>query len=419
MEVKYETARPEDLDDVMDFGNYVFSHAHKPTDYPAILPKLYKREFFMDAIHYLAREDGKIKAAVGGYPLEMEFSLDDQSGASLTLPGRGIGMVSVHPYSRSKGYMKELMKRALDDMRRDGIVFSCLSGRRQRYEYFGYTPVGCVYVFTCSEENIRHTLGPQWSAKIGAAPQDGQLSLRSVGPDDSALLDKIQAIHEAKPARIRRKRDRLYETLSSWSARVLAVMEGDRFIGYLVYKANRKEHSISEINLNDLSRLPEALGIFLRNGRAVGMEGSVEVSAAPHELGKIAALSRFAEDYTGNWAYHFQVFDYKRFVEPFMVLKARDQALADGSCVLRIEDSPPLLLSVTGGIPSVTEQLSTTQLPTAQLPTATAEVSLSRLDALHFLFSPLAAGVFPAIGKSVFLRSLLPLPLFFENADGV
>ena len=407
METKYGTARPEDFDDVMDFGNYVFSHAHRSIDFPSILPKLYKREFFNDAIHYIAREDGKIKAAVGAYPLEWEFP----GPAGLVLPGRGIGMVSVHPYARSRGYMKELMKRALDDMRRDGMVFSCLSGQRQRYEYFGFTPAGSAYSFNCEEGNIRHTLGPDRSAKLAS----GRLSFKSVGPGDKDLLDSIQALHEAKPARLRRQRDRLYEILSSWRARILAVMEGDFFAGYLIYKTNGTEHEITEINLTDLSLLPEVLGLFLHNGKAAGMKDSVKVGAGPHETEKIAALSRFAEDYTENWAYHFQVFDYRRFVEPFMKLKARDRALADGSVVLRIEGSPPLLLSVAQGVPSAATQPSVVTQPLV----ATTELSLSRLDALHFLFSPLAVQTFPAIKESVFLRSLLPLPLFFESADGI
>ncbi|MCL2319948.1 MAG: GNAT family N-acetyltransferase, partial [Treponema sp.] len=259
MDVRYEKARTEDYDEVIDLANYVFSHDHRPHDFPAMLPKLYKREYFTDNIHYAAREGGKIRAVVGAYPLELEFP-----GQSIS--GRGIGMVSVHPYSRSRGYMKELMKMALDDMRHDGVVFSCLSGRRQRYEYFGYGLAGSVWAFTCGEDNIRHTLGPQWSSG---------LSLRSVGPGDAALLDEIYALHQAKIARCKRRRDRLYEILSSWKAHVFAVTEGSRFEGYFISSnaTSGEDREISEINLLDFSRLPEVLGLFLR--QAPGMQGSL------------------------------------------------------------------------------------------------------------------------------------------------
>jgi predicted acetyltransferase len=45
-----------------------------------------------------------------------------------TLPERGIGMVSVHPYARSCSHMKTLMNIALEDMQQDGLVFSCPVG---------------------------------------------------------------------------------------------------------------------------------------------------------------------------------------------------------------------------------------------------------------------------------------------------
>jgi len=49
----------------------------------SLLPKLYTREYFMEGVHYLVREGGKIKAAVGAYPLKIEFS------GGLSIPGRG------------------------------------------------------------------------------------------------------------------------------------------------------------------------------------------------------------------------------------------------------------------------------------------------------------------------------------------
>jgi len=397
VEALFDTARPEDYDEVMDLGNYVFSHDRRPHDFPSMLPKLYRREYFMDGIHYLAREGGKIRAMVGAYPLKWEFSGPDLP--SVTLPGRGIGMVSVHPYSRSRGYMKELMNMALCGMRRDGIVFSCLGGRRQRYEYFGFTPLGTTYTFTCNGDNIRHTLGPQWSTG---------LSLKPVGPADNALLDQIQSLHEKKDSRLYRQRDRLFETLSSWNAQVLGVMDGDRFEGYLICRAG-DECAISEINLRDLSRLAEVIALCVRREQAFGRQGPVQITVGPHETEKIAVLSRFAETYTQNPSYQFAVFDYPRFIEPFLKLRAQERKLTDGAVVLEIEGGPRLRIAVERGAASITE--TTVQSP--------AELRLTNLEALHFLFSPLAAHTVPAIGKSAFLQSLLPLPLYFENADAI
>jgi hypothetical protein len=308
-------------------------------------------------------------------------------------------MVSVHPYSRSKGYMKVLMNMALEDMRRDGMVWSCLGGQRQRYEYFGYTPAGGAYSFNCGEANIRHTLGPDW--KSG-------LSLRLLSPGDGAFRDRIAALHGAKPSRIRRSRDRLFDILSTWRAEVYAVSEGERFEGYLLHQGGWSGGSaIGEINLNDLNRLPEVIGLFLRRQREMGGQGSVRVSAGPQEGEKLAALGRFAEDYTQSPAYQFAVFDYRRFIEPFLRLRARQRKLAEGALVLQIRGGPRLRLEVSGGEASAAES--------AEAP----DLSLGGGEALRFLFSPPDLFTGPVIGERPFLQSLLPLPLFFEHADGV
>jgi len=289
------------------------------------------------------------------------------------------------------------MDKAMDDMRRDGIVFSCLSGNRQRYEYFGFIPTGNAYSFMVNEGNIKHTLGRDW--KTG-------LSLKHVEPGDETLLDQIQSLHEAKAVRFNRRREKLLDILSSWKAKVFAITEGNNFIGYFLYKTGKTgECEITEINLHDLSRLPEALGLFLRQNRSINMKDYVLVTAGSHEKEKIIALARFAEKYTQAPAYHIAVFDYTRFIGFFLKLISSERNLAEGSFIIKIEDGAALRLSVQQGVASVAE----TETP--------ADLCLSTSEALCFLFSPLAAKTIPAIEKNIFLQSLLPLPLSFEDAD--
>ena len=394
MEYYLEIARPQDYDDVIDFANYVFSHDQKPHDFPAMLPKLYKREYFMDGIHYLIREDTKIKAAVGAYPIEWEFP-------GMSIHGRGIGMVSVHPYSRGKGYMTELIQKAMDDMKRDGMIFSCLSGNRQRYENFGYALAGSAYVFTFNEANVRHASGPHQSTGF---------SLKSVGPQDLSLLEQIYLMHEEKTLRLKRKREKFFDILSTWNAEVFAVMDGNSFFGYLVGKAgkNTGEYLVTEINLSDISRLPEISSLLLRSIQGQDQKITVHIYASSHEAEKISILSGFCQTWAQNPSYHFAVFDYVRFIDPFLKLRAAERRLADGSFFFRLKGGVSFRLAVEQGIPSITET-----------PDYSPEFSFTNLDVLHFLFSPHAAGTFTEIQKSAFLQSLLPLPLFFEDADKV
>jgi predicted N-acetyltransferase YhbS len=394
MSVQFEKAKPEDYDDVIDFGNYVFSQAHVPHDFPALLPKLYKREYFMDGLHYIAREDGRIKAAAGSYPLEMKVCGD-------TLPGRGIGMVSVHPYCRSRGFMKVLMDMALEDMKNDGMVFSCLGGQRQRYEYFGYTPAGLVWDFHCGAATIRHTLGRDFTTS---------LSLRQVHNGDRELPDYIYGIHESKPLRMLRRKDRFFDIISSWESLVFVVEEassvGSLPAGYLLCQP--KGRLIHEINLKDYSRTAEVIGLFLqaRNGSSPDT-ASVTVRANPQETEKIAALSRFAEHYSLNPSCSFTVFDYRRFLPPFLKLKSSIRTLPGGTFTVQIEGGPRLALAVSKGETTLSET------------GAGADLSLKPMEAMRFFFSADHAAGSGAIAGNPFLQSLLPLPLSLETADGV
>jgi predicted N-acetyltransferase YhbS len=391
-DILFGKAGPDDFDDILDFIDFVFSQAHVPHDFTALLPKLYKREHFMDGIHYLAREEKKIKAVVGAFPLKIDFS----NGISVC--GRGIGMVSVHPRARSKGYMKALMNMAHEDMRKDGMAFSCLGGQRQRYEYFGYTPTGTNYYFTVSKANIRHTLGKDWKTSLRMLP---------VTPADKETLDNIHAIHESKAVKFYRNRDRFFDILSSWQSKIFAIMDGEEFEGYLVCKPG--SYDVAEINMKNISHVNEALGIYLRYRNEHGGQDSVQVMAGPQDIEKIRNISRFSESYRQSSACQFNILDFKVFVEPFLKFKAKQRIIADGSFVLKIEGEPgtTLEISVCQGIPEIKESV------------AAPDLILSHLEAIQFFFAPTAALTIPAIGEKVFLQSLLPLPLFLENLDGV
>jgi predicted acetyltransferase len=305
MNTKIVKATMKDYEDVIDLGNYVFSHDHRPHDFPALLPKLYKREYFMDGITYLVKEDDRIRAAIGAYPLEMNVS-------GVKLPGRGIGMVSVHPYHRGKGYMKALMNAALEDMERDGVTFSCLAGQRQRYGYFGYRPAGTRITFTVDSQNLRHT----------AYTFERDLSLRRVDPGDSELLDAIFALHERKPAYFTRPRARLFDILSSWDSEIRAISSGGRLIGYFVLRQG-DDPSCADMEISEL--YPEldantwlsAMSLLLRetpDGQALS------VTVQPFERELLRIFASFAESYEITPAYMYRVFDQARFSSAFAAL---------------------------------------------------------------------------------------------------
>ena len=94
MSIEFLKGIESDYEEIVDFANYVFSHSGGKTDFPSLLPKLYKREYNTMENHYIVKENGKIKAIVGVFSMDL-MVLDKK------LKVGGIGTVSVHPYSDS------------------------------------------------------------------------------------------------------------------------------------------------------------------------------------------------------------------------------------------------------------------------------------------------------------------------------
>ena len=398
MKKQFNRACQEDYAEVLDFINYVFSYSHEPHDFLALLPKLYKPEYFMESIHYTAREEGKIKAVVCSCPLDMNF-FDAKSGGLITLPGRGIGMVSVHPYSRSQGYMSTLMKTAVKDMQKKGMVFGCLGGQRQRYEYFGFTPAGTKLTFSFTNANFTHTLGKYREAFI---------MLEKVGRDDTEIIDKCFEMHETKIARMARSREKFFDIISSWNADIFAIYLKEIFQGYMVCMQSH----VIELVISNLFHLPQALGVFSRIRKNLGDSGSVKISVPLFEPEKIEICSGFAENYTQTHAGSFAVFDYLRFADTLVKLRAKNGKIMKGSFTLQIADEDR---EVNTCIRLFCDNNGCGAEKTNEVPV----LSLNCLDATRFLFSPLSASVFPAVRENEFLQSLLPLPLYMEYADTV
>ena len=61
-------------DDYMDFINYVFGFNGNSSDFKKLLPKLYRPDDDPAANSYVALEDGKLKAAIGAFDLDVSVA---------------------------------------------------------------------------------------------------------------------------------------------------------------------------------------------------------------------------------------------------------------------------------------------------------------------------------------------------------
>ena len=369
---------PEMYDDLMDFMNYVFGFNGNEKDFKKLLPKLYKPEYDPCYSNYVVTENGKLKAAIGAF--DSDLSVDGE-----ILKSRGIGNVAVHPYSRSKGYMKDCMRLALRDMIEDGVDFSILGGQRQRYQHFGFEHAGQQISVGVDRGNLRRAF-----ENVPITP----LEFRDVNADDADLLDRIHALHAAKPVHTVRPRASFYDIACSWRSSLTAILRDGDFRGYFI-------GGLGELTLAD----PEDTVDVVRN--YVAQRGDVHLSFPVWETDLLARITRFGGGISFDHCEMFNILNYPHVIAALLRFKAKREELGDGELSLFIRGfagDVSVRIAVKNNEVSVEEGASDCAL------------ALGHLEAISFLcglWSPHRLALSPAV------RSWFPLPLFVDGADHV
>ena len=369
---------PDMYDDLMDFMNYVFGFNGNEKDFKKLLPKLYKPEYDPCYSNYVVTENGKLKAAIGAF--DSDLSVDGE-----ILKSRGIGNVAVHPYSRSKGYMKDCMRLALRDMIEDGVDFSILGGQRQRYQHFGFEHAGQQISVGVDRGNLRRAF-----ENVPLTP----LEFRDVNADDADLLDRIHALHAAKPVHTVRPRASFYDIACSWRSSLTAILRDGDFRGYFI-------GGLGELTLAD----PEDTVDVVRN--YVAQRGDVHLSFPVWETDLLARITRFGGGISFDHCEMFNILNYPHVIAALLRFKAKREELGDGELSLFIRGfagDVSVRIAVKNNEVSVEEGASDCAL------------ALGHLEAISFLcglWSPHRLALSPAV------RSWFPLPLFVDGADHV
>ena len=369
--------------DLMDMLNLTYGHTPPEQDFRTLLPKLYREELRPQNDNYVVIENGALVAAVGAYDHELKV-------CGRTLHCRGIGNVAVHPDHRSKGYMNLAMDATMRDMAKDGVALSTLGGKRQRYQYFGYDKTGTVYYYSISNDNMRHVFGGVSSP----------FTIREITAPADPVIDKIIALNESSPFIPVRPRSLYLYVANTWKARLLAIEDGERFVGYAVL--NRK--TVSEIDVVGADDfIPSIRSLFAFIGE------SYTIKLPPHQFEFRKALTPFAENVSSDSAMQFNVFDYRKVTEAFLALKLTYTDLPDGQVTMLIHGfagDERICIAVENGKPVVTAIGADTPV----------DCELSHEEALSFLFSHFSTIRENATDTA---RLFFPLPIYMYHSDEV
>ena len=373
-------------DEYIDFINYVFGFNGNSHDFKKLLPKLYRTQYKPVENSYITLEDGNIRAAVGAFDHETAICGD-------VLKCRGIGNVAVHPYARSKGYMKTLMNMSVSDMIADGVDLSILGGRRQRYNYFSYEKTGVSYNFLLNSDNMRHVFGKDRTAYH-------TLTVRKLESNDEAALDAISDLLVEQVYNPMRDRTRLYDILVSWQNVPYVFEKNGKVAGFCIVGDNKK---IYEIVLADKSDFINSIICFYDFIQTSTLTVCLPAFCSEY----INALYRVCEGYELSTEKSFSVLNYKNVLSAFLKLKATYTELPEGEIAMLIHGvagDEKLRIYIRGDAAQVEEY------------DGEVDIELDHIDAMNVLFSP-----FCPIRDTLshFARILLPLPLWLFYADAV
>lgn len=379
MDYEVIKGKSEDYEDIIDFANYVFN-----VDFPSLLPKLYKDHRETSQYHYIVKEAHRIKAMVGSFPLGLTVCGD-------YLKVRGIGTVSVHRYSRNQGYMRVLMDRAISEMEAEGCDFAVLSGQRQRYEHWGFTPCGMILNLKFNISNIKH-----YNVEI-------QEDYKFIEYNDTIInnLDKAVRLHGGQPVHGVREKDNFIEALKSWNSRVHFIYKNNEFAGYIGAADNCEK--VSEIHLINPDEIDKVIVAYMKKFSLK----NTNLVLPLHRSNEFMKLSRFCESYSINSSANIYIINYINVIRAFMNLKNTLYPLAEGTLILNVEEKGRYKIEVKDGVVSVEET------------DMTYDISLSHIDASALLFSHSSFINSAYNFTNPLVKSWFPLPLFYPELDNV
>lgn len=369
--MSYELIKGEttDYNEIINLANFVFE-----VDFKKILPHIYDQHPVNAGSHYLIKEHGVIKALL----LCQENIL---TIGRRQLRVVGIGTVCVHPDARGKNYMKILMNRAIADCRTDTIDIMELGGQRQRYEYFGFTPCETVVSFGFTSA-VRSKCQNQSVHSISLIPF----------PKGGAWAEECRRLHGLLTVRMER-----HSEFFTNNSNLFIILQEGLYMGYLI----RSKGQIGELVMKDYAASLEVVFQFMNHMDSDQV--TVRVMWFQQELiGKLTMVSDSRSILNGL---SFQVLNYRNVIAATMETRHQQRPLQAGKLILCIEGQKPFEIIV--------DKRGVLLHDTDREP----DYSLSHLEAMDFLFSPMNLISNRRYGLTA--RDWFPLPLSIWTADGV
>ncbi|MBQ6551584.1 MAG: GNAT family N-acetyltransferase [Lachnospiraceae bacterium] len=394
---EFRWAEEADYQALIEQANHAFDTAHytgdfekdtsKESFFPRVHPKLYQNPRIAP-MHVLAIEDGRICGLVGAFELPYVVH-----GTPLHVVG--IGTVSVRPGYRRKGYMKELMARAIRRAKDEDADYMILGGQRQRYGHWGFEQGGVMPLYEVYDVNFSHTYGE--NADFG-------YSFRKLTPEDTEVLARERALREAAEVHMIHPEDEEFRVLCTGETVPYVIEKDGLFAGTFMYY--EQDPQVGDLRLTDKQEVGHVLNDILR---FFGLKKMKALYFGPEEKEMMRILSALAEDCSIIPSGMIKILNYERVIRAYFELKASLWELPDGELRLSFENGEKLLLTVRDEKPEV-RKLKEEEGPF---------LALTEKEAVQLIFNPHTWLHF--FGKEIPMaaRAWFPLPLYENLSDTV
>ncbi len=330
------------LEDIVDFANLVFNLKGEGINFAELLPKAYSQERADRLKHHIIEENGKIRALIDLYPLELKQ--DD-----CMLKAAYAGTVSVHPNSRHRGYMTKLMKQAEESARASGCDLMILDGNRHRYQHYGFERAGIKYNYNITRDSIRHCCQNLYGNTFADCRQYRFEILDEQTQDYAAIIDKLYELYSRRHVRARSKED-FWLCLQSWGGRVYTVYRkqtemshsqngcGEGSYTYLpegYISTSYDERNIFEFELTDTSMLPKIIYEFANE--LDNDETGITIGA--DETDKMNILDKMSDYYNIGMSHQIKLLNHRNTLEFLLKWKSKYTQLTPGEYTITINET--------------------------------------------------------------------------------
>ena len=328
--------------------------------------------------------------------------------------------------------MKELMNKAIGEMKNKNVDMSVLNGYRQRYEHFGYEPCGQHINFNILHVNINYKRNELINKGI---------SIHLLDENDPNIVEEAYKLHCKKNVKIERKKEEFLDILKSWNCRIYSVFKNGEFIGYI----SSNNGFIEEIVIEDNNDLNFVIASYIKTFN----HREVNVRVPIYEREKISQLLKICENYSITKNNNFRIFNYEKIVRIMLKLKSTYSNLEDGEYNIKIINYGILKIKVHKNNVEVKKVEEKTYKAKGNFNNSENEtykakeyfhssgeetykdkealnsseeefhIELNELEAMEFLFSPIKSYFNFNKDTPSFLNSWLPLPLYIDNLDCV